>query len=56
MPVPQTVIPGCPVGLEYLTQIDQLLINQQVELLESKHVVLSLSLLTLSLLSLSVLL
>lgn len=28
------VIPNCPPGLEYLTQIDQLLIKQQVELLE----------------------
>ena len=26
---------GCPPGLEYLTQIDQLLVQQQVELLES---------------------
>ena len=31
-------IPGCPLGLEYLTQIDQLLVKQQLELLESKHV------------------
>jgi len=30
---PQT-IPGCPVGLEYLTQIDALFVNQQVELME----------------------
>ena len=35
MPVPEAV-PGCPPGLEYLTQIDQLLVNQQVELLECK--------------------
>ncbi|XP_021366592.1 phospholipid scramblase 2-like isoform X3 [Mizuhopecten yessoensis] len=27
-------IPGCPPGLEYLTQIDQLLIKQQIEILE----------------------
>ena len=27
-------IPGCPVGLEYLTSIDQLLVKQQIELLE----------------------
>lgn len=34
MPAPQEVVPGCPPGLEYLTQIDQLLVNQQIELLE----------------------
>ena len=28
--------PGCPPGLEYLTQVDQLLVNQQIELLECK--------------------
>lgn len=27
--------PGCPPGLEYLTQIDQILVQQQVELMES---------------------
>ena len=30
------MIPGCPPGLEYLAQIDQLLVKQQVELLEGK--------------------
>jgi hypothetical protein len=34
MAAPQQTIPGCPPGLEYLTQVDQLLVNQQVELLE----------------------
>ena len=33
MAVPQAPL-GCPPGLEYLTAIDQLLIQQQVELLE----------------------
>ena len=27
-------IPGCPPGLEYLTQIDKILIQQKVDLLE----------------------
>ena len=35
MAPPQQTIPGCPPGLEYLTQVDQLLVNQQVELFES---------------------
>uniref|UniRef100_A0A8C5M9Z0 Phospholipid scramblase n=2 Tax=Leptobrachium leishanense TaxID=445787 RepID=A0A8C5M9Z0_9ANUR len=34
MPAPAT-IPNCPPGLEYLSQIDQLLVHQQVELLEA---------------------
>ena len=36
MSQPQEVIPGCPPGLEYLTQIDQLLVNQQIELFEGR--------------------
>ena len=28
---------NCPPGLEYLTQIDQLLVKQQVELLEGEN-------------------
>ena len=34
MPPAQQVPVGCPRGLEYLTQLDQLLIKQQIELLE----------------------
>ncbi|XP_071487102.1 LOW QUALITY PROTEIN: phospholipid scramblase 2-like [Diadema antillarum] len=33
MPAPPS-IPGCPPGLEYLSQLDQLLIHQQIELAE----------------------
>ncbi|NWI85712.1 PLS1 scramblase, partial [Pitta sordida] len=33
MPIPPS-IPNCPPGLEYLTQIDQVLIHQEIELLE----------------------
>ena len=29
-------VPGCPPGLEYMTQIDQLVVKQQIELLESE--------------------
>ncbi|KAG7526452.1 hypothetical protein JOB18_040354 [Solea senegalensis] len=32
---PSAGIPGCPPGLEYLTQVDQLLIKQKVELVEA---------------------
>lgn len=34
MPRPTEIIPGCPPGLEYLTQLDQILVHQQVELFE----------------------
>ena len=37
MPPPQTPM-GCPPGLEYLTKIDQILVQQQVELLEGLYV------------------
>ncbi|XP_054768686.2 phospholipid scramblase 2-like [Lytechinus pictus] len=33
MPAPQA-IPGCPPGLEYMVQLDQLLVHQQIELAE----------------------
>ncbi|XP_015784200.1 phospholipid scramblase 2 [Tetranychus urticae] len=33
--MPTPLIPNCPPGLEYLTQIDQLLVHQKVELLEA---------------------
>ncbi len=36
MPAP-AVMEGVPQGLEYLAQIDQLLVNQQVELLECSY-------------------
>lgn len=35
-------VPNCPPGLEYLTQIDQVLVHQQVELLEGELLVRSL--------------
>jgi len=33
---PPAPVPGIPPGLEYLTQIDQLLVHQQIEIMESK--------------------
>ena len=38
MPAPQAPL-GCPPGLEYLTTIDQVLVQQQIELLEGKVVI-----------------
>ena len=35
MPAPQAP-PNCPPGLEYLCQVDQLLVKQKIEGLESK--------------------
>jgi Ni,Fe-hydrogenase III small subunit len=32
---PVEAIPGCPPGLEYLTGLDQILVKQQIDLLES---------------------
>ena len=37
MPRPQGIA-GCPPGLEYLTQIDQLLVQQKVELMEGNYI------------------
>jgi len=37
MPPPAPML-GVPQGLEYLTQIDQLVVCQQVELLECKYI------------------
>ena len=36
MVAPPAAPSNCPPGLEYLTQIDQLLIKQQIEVLEGK--------------------
>ena len=38
MQKPATSFIGCPPGLEYLAQVNQLLIHQQVEMLESRPV------------------
>ena len=40
MPLPEGSAPlGCPPGLEYLTQIDQILVHQQIEIFECKNCV-----------------
>jgi len=36
MPLPAT-LPGVPAGLAYLTQVDQLLVHQLVEILEGMY-------------------
>lgn len=36
MPKPDTFV-GCPPGLEYLTQLEQVLVHQQVEFMEGKR-------------------
>ncbi len=38
MTAPTDVPSDCPPGLEYLTQIDQVLVHQQIEIFESKFI------------------
>ena len=34
MPLPTNTPSSCPPGLEYLTEVDQVLVHQQIEILE----------------------
>jgi len=38
MPAPQAPV-GCPPGLEYLSAVDQVLVQQQLELLEGEFTI-----------------
>ena len=36
--MPRPEVPGCPPGLEYLTQVDQVLVHQTMEMLEGRFI------------------